>query len=140
MPADPAPVWPATLLQLLNAERARLDLIPLLPDDRLAAAAARHASWLTGPACPALWGSGALYSGWADRIAAGGYPLGAATGMSIAGARDTPAGAVSAWLASPADCAAIRNPEFEAAGFGMGVASDGVRWWVAAWAGPSKVD
>jgi uncharacterized protein YkwD len=135
---DPVPVWPATLLGLVNAERARLDLIPLLPDARLAAAAQRHADWLAGPAYPGLWGGGATYSGWADRIAAGGYPLGAATGMSIAADRGTPGGAVAVWLANAADAAAIRNREFEAAGFGMAVGTNGVRWWVAAWAGPFR--
>jgi hypothetical protein len=139
MSAPPPPTWPDALLRAANAERARLDISPLLADARLAAAAALQGAHLAGAAAPDLCGSAGVYEGWRERMAAAEWPAMWPCGMGVISAA-TPQGAVTNWMASWADRAALLNPAFDAAGFANVTARDGTHIWVAAWGGMAGDD
>jgi hypothetical protein len=129
------PNWAATVLAELNAVRAVEGKTPYLYDPRLAAAAMRHASFVAGPAAPAIWGDGALYDGWKSRVEAADYPTNSPIGISVVCGPASPKGAVEKIGSSLAGRNAIMNDAYEAFGGGNIIDPRNVHWWVAIWGG-----
>jgi hypothetical protein len=128
--ADAAPTWPTDLLAAVNAERAKLKLMPYLLDDRQVAAAGRQGEYLAGPAVPHLLGPGAVYAGWMERVAWANWPPGWPCGIACIAGPATPQGAVNGWMASLIDRNVILGDTYDCAGFANVTLRDGTHGWV----------
>lgn len=118
----------AGVVQLSNAERAKVGAPPLLPNDQLMKAAQDYAAVLAPGPCfehtcqpvPAL----------RDRVAAASYSNPVRIGENIAAGDTTAASVVAGWMGSPGHRANILNPEFREIGVGvlMGAGEFGIYW------------
>lgn len=136
------PAWVGTLLAAINVARARQMLPPLAHDSRLTKGAGFQVDWITGGASPAILGMGGVFLGWEERLAEAGCPAGAVCGMSIVAGAASSQGVVNNILGIPAysaDLKAMMSSEFAAVGFGNGMDSEKVHWWVVAYQTPYKV-
>jgi uncharacterized protein YkwD len=133
----PADAVNAAMLALHNTDRAKLGIVRLAPNDKLAAvarrtvddcAAHRNLSHTTSDGKDA-----------AERISEAGYAW-SWCGENLDEGPSTPAGAFAAWLASPPHRANILNPQFTEAGFATATDSNGMTYWCADFGRPASLE
>ena len=126
LPGSPALHDPGgELLAVVNDHRRQVGLSPLVPEERLTAAATAYAETLLvkGPQLDHFidattpWG----------RVGARGYRW-AAVGEVLARGQTTPAEIVRAWLASPSHRAALLDPIYRECGFARRGFADHLFW------------
>lgn len=144
-PIEPLPTWedpldirPESEISELSIRigvrlRGRNGLRYLFSDELLTKAAQQHADWMARTGRLGHQGPGGNWP--ADRIRAAGYEF-SAWGENVAGDFETPIDVIRAWLSSPGHKAAMLNPEFTQAGYGMAVDRNGRKCWVAVFARP----
>lgn len=121
-PHPPEPDVATQVIELTNAERTRAGCRPLVRDDRLTAAAQRHAEDMATHGYFSHTGRDGRRS--AERIRDAGYPR--PGGENIARGQETPERVVAAWMASKPHRANILNCELRA--IGVGYDTRGPHW------------
>jgi hypothetical protein len=113
------------VVELVNAERARVKMQPLEVDPRLEQLAMEYAtSYMNDGSCAHACGPVPKLM---DRFAQAGLPL-FAFGENLAGRFHTPETVMLAWVASPSHRDNILNPVYDSIGIGVVRGSDGLYW------------
>lgn len=111
--ADPT----ATVIALVNAERAWAGLGPVTYNPNLTYAAQNYANLLSHGSCWGHYCDG--YSRVSHRLEAAGYRNWTTVGENIAAGQWSPEAVVAAWMASPGHRANILNPNYTEIGVGL---------------------
>ena len=123
------------VVELVNAERGRLGLRPLVRDPRLALAAGVHAADMAATGVMRHAGSDGSDGG--TRIARTGYGY-AAWGENVGTGPSDPAATVAAWLDSAPHRANLLG-EFTDVGVAVAAAADGTTYWTLVVARPTGI-
>jgi uncharacterized protein YkwD len=123
----------ASLVSMINADRAAVGLLPLRLDARLSAIAGeRSASMAAAGQLSHVQPDGRTA---VDMIRADGitwYAVGETIGWNTnPRLRDSTVVVNRGWLSSPEHAAIIRSPDYNYFGVGLGVTADGGRYWTA---------
>ncbi|MBE9155514.1 CAP domain-containing protein [Nodosilinea sp. LEGE 06152] len=113
------------LLRLVNAERQRVNAPPLVLNEKLTAAAQRHAQDMATSRRMSHTGSDG--STMRSRIDATGYRW-STIGENVAMGQPTAAAVMSAWMNSPGHRQNILNPAFTELGVGQATGSGRIYW------------
>ncbi|MGH3663104.1 MAG: CAP domain-containing protein [Micromonosporaceae bacterium] len=115
----------ATVIDLVNTERARAGCDPLRSQTRLHIAAQRHSDDMAEN--DELSHTGSDGSDYSDRADGAGYH--AVTSENIAMGYDTPEAVVTAWMKSDGHQENILNCDAKASGVGIARTQDGTPYW-----------
>jgi uncharacterized protein YkwD len=118
--------WQQDMLVLHNQQRS--NRTELTMNDKLQAAAQKHAEWMA--ATETLSHTGENGSDMTSRINAEGYDW-STIGENVAYGYPTVQTVVKGWMESYGHRKNIMNPDFAEVGFGKGVASNGMIYWCA---------
>ncbi|HIK44888.1 MAG TPA: CAP domain-containing protein [Leptolyngbyaceae cyanobacterium M65_K2018_010] len=121
-----------TLLNLVNVERQRAGLAPLVLSPQLTTAAQRHAQDMANTR--RLSHTGSDGSTLRSRIDATGYRW-TSIGENVAMGQSTPEAVMASWMASPGHRQNILNPNFTQLGLGYALGG-GRPYWVQVFAKP----
>jgi uncharacterized protein YkwD len=115
----------ARVVDLVNAERARVNMPPLEVDPRLEQLAMQYADiYVNGGSCAHACGPVPKLL---DRFAQAGLPL-RAVGENLAGRYQTPEAVMLAWAASPSHRDNILNPSYDSIGVAVAHGWGGLYW------------
>ena len=122
------------VLELVNAERSRRGLQPMVLEDRLTDAADRHTR--DQAAVGDIYHFSPNGTGPGERIAATGYPF-SSWGENVAAGYRTPEAVMAGWMNSPGHCRNILNPGYTELGVGYLETTTSYRfWWTQKFARP----
>ncbi len=130
--AQASPTVAQELLQLVNAERQRVNAPPLVLNDRLTAAAQRHSQDMATSRRMSHTGSDG--STMRSRIDATQYSW-STIGENVALGQPSAAAVMTAWMSSPGHRQNILNPAFTELGIGYATGA-GRPYWTQAFARP----
>lgn len=135
-PPNPSPVDPpsddilSSLLKLHNDVRGSNSLVL---NDKLVAAAQKHARWMATNNRMSHTGSGG--SDFSDRIKSEGYRM-RTGGENVAAGYTTEKSVFNGWMNSTGHRRNILNTSFREVGFGLGTSSRGTKYWCTVFASP----
>jgi uncharacterized protein (TIGR03000 family) len=121
-----------SVLQLANAQRAKVGASPLRPDHQLTQAARGHSANMARQSVLNHTLDGATFD---KRITATGYQPGEA-GENIAEGARTPAEVMQMWMNSEGHRVNILNPRYQEIGIGVASSGSGRRYWTQVFATP----
>lgn len=104
------------LLELTNAERAKVGRHPLAFHPALLAAAQKHAEWMYSTVNFSHYGPNS--NTWIDRARAEGYPT-SGVGENIAAGQRSPQHVIDAWMNSSGHRETMLSDRYHTVGFGM---------------------